>query len=107
MTQHITPSLQGGVLSAQGQYVGPYQFRGHTLDLRQNTQRLSIRGVFSGTIQVLVVDPGIDQTVSTNQFVAATYTTPTSQVFEAGGNCDIYFYSSVWSSGSATCTVWY
>jgi hypothetical protein len=107
MTQHINPAVVSGSLTAQGQYVGPYKFRGEKGDIRQNTQRISIRGIFTGTVEILVCDPGVDQTVATNQVVIASYTAPTSQVFEAGGACDVYFYSSAWTSGTAVCSVYY
>lgn len=107
MTQHINPAVFEDTITANSQYKGPFQFRPQGLDRRQDTQRISISGTFSGTIDVIVCDPGADQTSAANAVVVLTKSAPDSEVFEAGGACDIYFHSTAWTSGTANVRIYF
>jgi len=107
MTQHINPAVFEDSITANSQYKGPFQFRPQGQDRRQDSQRVSISGTFSGTIDVILCDPGSDQTSSANAVVLGTYSAPTSQNMFLGGACDVYFHSTAWTSGTANCRIYF
>jgi len=107
MTSPINPEMIRGSLTSQDEVVGPYRYRGHSKDLRQDTQRISVTGTFTATVELIVVDPGADVSDTSKQCIVASFSAPTSQVFMAGGDCDIYFLCSAYTSGTADCAIYY
>lgn len=89
-----------GALGSSGATVGPYRFRrsATTYDTVRVMLYTPAGGAWSGTITLQTSDP--DQNAWVNE-VDGDFTADTAYVFEPGGDCDIRWKFTTYTSGTA------
>lgn len=85
-----------GPMTAANAVVGPYRYR--RASTPHSTVRVMLYGTFVGTFKLQTSDP--DQGVWVDE-PTGSYTAATAQVFEPGGDCDIRWVCSAYTSGTA------
>lgn len=85
-----------GPMAAADAVVGPYRYRRAGTPF--STIRVMVYGTWVGTIKLQTSDP--DQNVWVDE-PTGSYTASIAQVFEPGGDCDIRWVFSSYTSGTA------
>lgn len=96
----INPHNIRGTLDAHPETVGPYRYRASSMSSPW-VLRVEVRGTFTGTIQLQLCSPE-----STTGYVIDTYTGEESVVVEPGGDCDLIFKTTAWTSGTALVAIY-
>lgn len=94
----MNQSKIAGTIDANGEDVGPLQFRKHS-GAHGGKLQIITTGTFVGTLEVRIAKA--DQAVADAAPDATTYTAPFAVTVEPGGDCDVYVYASAWTSGAA------